>query len=625
MNWTGGRLQRHSKDNEKSTDLARQKQHFAAVRQRLQNGETSQGTPFRPSFLVRDGLTLGNGVTPFAQGSQRHIGHSKAKQRSLEGYSSTAPVAKRLSSMQKRPATSRSHSARQQKLPSSDHRRSGETDLPQVKYKETSKDDSSPRNQRDAASTSSQHIADRKRGRSRLGEEDLLELSRKKLLLQNDWIGLAHSRPVQLSFTSRQDKERIGKRRRIDSGIEQRQRMFGKMKQANNDYGGAVTGQPPFMSGALGAVPGAAESISVRIGDHALSTQVSLAPHEPVRLREDVEQVRQSSESMLFDVEQRELFQPQEFRLTEERVEQEPRPRTGINHIQEQEASGFHALPVFISDDTNTDTSEDSALALDENTRELEPINKTAEVAIDEGLGVEQLLDQLNGQDNDDDQHDDDQAYSPILPVQDPQSAPAPFRLVFDTSSDHNDVLPSDSPLEPLPRDYGTFADRPDRNNLPSDADEADATMPNSVNVHTAQAGQAQVQGTGEVEPSEDNVQDIDAPWRKLFSISSSNSAFVIDEFGTEDVGSSHDSSHSINASLATTRDAGFKTLRPAQSLFEAESSVSIHNSPSASFRMITSLAAQPQRVSQADFLFMIFSYCEVTAASPIHWPSTES
>lgn len=590
MNWTGGRLQRHSKNNAKSTDLARQKQHFAAVRQRLQNGETSQAPSFRPSFLVRDGLTLGNGVTPFGQGSQRHTGHSRGKQRSLEDYSSTAPLAQRLSSMQRRPAASRDQHTRQQKLPSSHRRHSGDTDLPQVKYEASS--EGPPRNRRDAASTSSQHSSSRKRGRSRLGEEDLLHLSRKKLLLQNDWIGLAHSRPVQISFTSRQDKERIGKRRKIDSGIEERQRMFGKMKQVNHDYGDAA--QPPFMSGALGVAP---ESISVRIGDHALS-QVSVAPQDSDRLREVVEQVRQSSESMLFDVEQRELSQPLEFSLNEERVGQEPSSRIDTEHTHEQDASGSHALPVYISDDT--DTSEDSASALDECTRELEPRNESADAAIEEGLGVQQLLDHLNGQDNDDHQHNDDQGYSPILSVHNPQLTPAPFRLVFGSSSDDSDMLALSRPLE-VPPGYDTqqpVADRPVRNNPPFDVGDADPIMPNFVDVHAARARRSHVQQTDEVEPSEGSLQDDDAPWKKLFSIPSSHSAFTINEFEPEVDGNGNGSFHSINASLATTRDGEFKTLRPAQSLLEAESSASVVNSSSASFRMISKLAAQPPRVS---------------------------
>jgi hypothetical protein len=251
-----------------------------------------------------------------------------------------------------------------------------------------------------------------------------------------------------MSFTSRQDKELIGKRRKIDSGIEEKQRLLGKTRQVSNDYRPAVTVQPPFMSGALRNTP---ESISVRIGDHALSAQGSVALRETVQRREDVEQVRQSSESMLFDVEQRELSQPQGLIMVEERVEQEPRLCT--DYICEQEASGSWALPLCISDDT--DTSRDNASALDKDMREPGPMNEAVDAAADEGLGVEQLLDQLNGQDNDGDQRGDDQGYGPRLPVENRAPRPASFRLMFESSSVHNATLPLGSPSEPLPGDGG--------------------------------------------------------------------------------------------------------------------------------------------------------------------------
>lgn len=110
MNWTGGRLQRHS--TFKNEALQKQKQHFAAVRQRLQNGEGPRMVPFRPSFLIRDELTLAEGVSPFGQGSQRHTGHPKARQSRLEDYSSIAPLARRLASMRNRPACSKQQVSR---------------------------------------------------------------------------------------------------------------------------------------------------------------------------------------------------------------------------------------------------------------------------------------------------------------------------------------------------------------------------------------------------------------------------------------------------------------------------------------------------------------------------------
>jgi hypothetical protein len=596
MNWTGGRLQRHSKNNAKSTDLARQKQHFAAVRQRSQNGQIIQETHFRPNCLNRGGLALGNGVTPFGQGLQRHIGHLRRKQAKLGDYSSTAPVARRLASIQKRPVTSRDPRGRQQE-PSGANPQFGETESPQLKHEEISRGDSLLRSRRDAASASSQYSASRKRDRSKLGEEDLLELSRKKLLLQNDWIGLAHARPVQMTFTSRQDKERIGKRRKIDNNIEARQHKSGKMKQLNNGYGDVVTVQPPFMSGALGVVP---ESISVRIGNHALLTQVSVAPYRSLQFREDLPQVRQSSEFMLFDMEQRELAQPQKFRLVEGAAEQESR---FLGQAHDQEASSSRSITLCVPDDTYTSGSSSSAS--DDEVNEPEPRVQTTPPPVDQGLEVRQLLDQLDGQGDDFYEQKDIEIDYTGPPVENRAPSPPPFRLVFESSSVLNDTFPSKRLPVPFPEnDVGKATDQ--FQFQPSimlfeieKVKKADVLVPNIINLHVTRPEQSGHQDRDEVEEMNEASEDDDAAWKRFFSLASSNSALYLDEVDpAHDLTSGSDTPHSRNASLATTRDSDSTTLKPAQSLRELESSAFVHNSHSASFRHITSLNEQTFRTS---------------------------
>src|SRR4051794_14837057 len=46
-------------------------------------------------------------------------------------------------------------------------------------------------------------------------DTQLLEANRKRLLEQQDWVGIDHSKPVNLHFMSRSEKDRIGKRRRV--------------------------------------------------------------------------------------------------------------------------------------------------------------------------------------------------------------------------------------------------------------------------------------------------------------------------------------------------------------------------------------------------------------------------
>jgi hypothetical protein len=589
MNWTGGRLQR-SKRNAKSSDLVRQRQHFAAVRQRLQNGPTSHVTPFCPSFLDREeGLTLAGGITPFGQGSQRHTGHPKGKQRRLEDYSPPAPLAGRLASIQMGPSRPLNQSDRQQKPPSSENNSLRVTEESQPKYEERNRGDSSPRSRIDAASTPSQCSTGRKRAKSKLGPDDVLELSRKKLLLQSDWIGLASSRPVQMTFTSRQDKDRIGKRRKIDSSIQGRPRRLGKINQGSNDYTVAVPAQSYFMSGALRGAP---ESISVRIGDQALSTQVSAVPLESIQPQESMELMRQSSESMLFDIEQRKLSQPQGFRQIEVTAEEEQRHY--IKPIYEQEISGTKGLPLCISDDTDT---EDCSSSPDVHMKELEPADKIVDAPADDGLGVERLPDQLNGRDNGLGQREDFQTNEPQLETRNRVSlSPALIPLMFESSSVHNSAPRSDSLSQVFLSKVANDSDQLQRNSTPFQAEKTDDSGPKFVGLHVAQSNQSKIfQNTGkEWQLNERGTEDEDAAWKRFFSIASSDSALFFDAVEAEqNAAIDSDNSWSTNTSLATARDPEVSTLRPAQSFHDAESSVFFHNSPSTSLRNITSLAEQ--------------------------------
>ena len=98
MNWTGGRLQRHSHRNQDST-LQRQKQHFAKVRTRLQHTRQSQSLLFQPSFLRHDASTLADNGMLARHDSHRDVGHAKSRQATLEEFDSTKPLAMRLSTL----------------------------------------------------------------------------------------------------------------------------------------------------------------------------------------------------------------------------------------------------------------------------------------------------------------------------------------------------------------------------------------------------------------------------------------------------------------------------------------------------------------------------------------------
>src|ERR1700712_2559335 len=103
MNWTGGRLQRHSKKTDKT--VRRQQQHFAKVRQRQHSGFHASSSPFRPNFaseMASLPYLPHSGSLVKSRNIQPANGNS-ARQSTLDQYESLAPVVRRLQSLKKRP------------------------------------------------------------------------------------------------------------------------------------------------------------------------------------------------------------------------------------------------------------------------------------------------------------------------------------------------------------------------------------------------------------------------------------------------------------------------------------------------------------------------------------------
>ncbi|CAK4031233.1 Hypothetical predicted protein [Lecanosticta acicola] len=132
-------------------------------------------------------------------------------------------------------------------------------------------------------------------------EEQLLLANRRRLLARDDWLGLAASRPAKFRFPSHRDKDRIGKRRKIDkprlnqtehtapppppSPFRERHRPFGAL-----------------MSGALQQ-----EDINVEIGTGAFDSQTqytrpSALPANTSMRRPSTDVLALSEQSMLMDV-----------------------------------------------------------------------------------------------------------------------------------------------------------------------------------------------------------------------------------------------------------------------------------------------------------------------------------
>jgi len=297
MNWTGGRLQRHSgKGN--SALVSRQKSYFARARTKLQN-EPGESSPFKPSFFPQEG----DHDKKASIGSHSSQSTTRKRQTILDEYETVAPLVGRLSALGSRkplphlrPSDSAGISYRRhnsckpsksgQQLSSSSAARkkvSGRVNVYHLQTGQSHEKDTSPqlhriRPHRSCSSLQGLALVDKRR----------------ELLVQRDWVGLAPSRPLHMDFASDRDKDRIGKRRKITDRDRLRheaaiERI--RVPSVRDEY---------FMSGALrnGCANGGLE-IKIRIGDDALVSQMSTrrSNHRPSSIPSQIE----SSESMLFD------------------------------------------------------------------------------------------------------------------------------------------------------------------------------------------------------------------------------------------------------------------------------------------------------------------------------------
>ena len=203
MNWTGGRLKRHSKANENAT-LRAQKQHFA--RARLQKSNSRIASPvFQPEFVSLPHI-YGRSWQFLIQQAKRNP-TSRERNLSLVGpgpgiYSSDPPVKKNRSNTgfvrkQSRVACKKSDGSL---------------------HKQDRKHD-----QHLSSAPTTQKAQDTKLKRP--GDERNSQLARikKTLLRRADWVGLAATKPVHMKFASAYDLETFGRRRHKTSSKARRQ------------------------------------------------------------------------------------------------------------------------------------------------------------------------------------------------------------------------------------------------------------------------------------------------------------------------------------------------------------------------------------------------------------------
>ncbi len=226
MNWTGGRLSRHS--GKRGGNLINiQKQHFAKVRTNLQNSNR-RASPLKLTFFDRYQAPPRASTSRHRRDSleERNPNHERS------GRESKAAIQTHVRSRNKLPS---SHKPQQgsaapgtprpgpssgvadetvflQETPARDDNQShfflvkSEVDADQL-Y-----DEPSPQYEKHQRSSSNPPLQRVPANKSPL----LFEQQKRKLLEQPDWVGTSRTRPVQLQFPAAGARREIGKRRRIN-------------------------------------------------------------------------------------------------------------------------------------------------------------------------------------------------------------------------------------------------------------------------------------------------------------------------------------------------------------------------------------------------------------------------
>lgn len=249
MNWTGGALPRSRNGNAKATLTNLQEKHFDMVRGKLLSAPASS-PEFDPN-IFKDATNRHS--RPDQDTSRKATRQKLQTQTRLEAYDNVAPVVRKLASIRPNKSSGSPHngsmsgqayfeSRTQATYPSQSHAEGADhSSRPKVRQLDTSGVKSPDP---DPSRTS-------------------FEAKRRDLLRRADWVGLANTKPVEIRFSTAKERDRIGKRRRLDSA-EQKLPQGPPEKRQRLAYNPYEDCRPPKRYGQPSSSLG---DISVRIGD----------------------------------------------------------------------------------------------------------------------------------------------------------------------------------------------------------------------------------------------------------------------------------------------------------------------------------------------------------------------
>ncbi|KAG9236380.1 hypothetical protein BJ875DRAFT_456540 [Amylocarpus encephaloides] len=210
MNWTGGRLQRHS--NASDTAKHRQQQHFAKVKTNLLAGK-KRSPPKHPNLdRIREHYEGPSRCTtrdsPPLEQSSRNVETQCFAQRSLQ-TSSRVVVGSR---------SAHEHTAHQEYSPASGNFRMVDV---AIHDSARSADAKKRERERDSSVTGSEDGND-------IDELDSLAQKRRKILLTGDWVSVGFQRAPRLKYVPPRQDDQIGRRRKVSDG--HRAQYSGKLR-----------------------------------------------------------------------------------------------------------------------------------------------------------------------------------------------------------------------------------------------------------------------------------------------------------------------------------------------------------------------------------------------------------
>ncbi|TKA22572.1 hypothetical protein B0A50_08142 [Salinomyces thailandicus] len=245
MDWTGGVRKRFAAGKNNAL-LQKQKAHFARARSKLQNSPGSQRTS-RPGIARRPEAS---GVKEKRIPSRSHAyAGSMSHEYVIEGRGKQREL---------------SQSLFPKKSPSIISISSGNSSSSALSSSDGRKPQQRPAGDRPSTNPI----------RPDIDEEQLLVAKRRRLLARKDWLGVSVARPLQMDFPSSRDKDRIGKRRKIE-GSGRRSKAAVK-RLLTPPFEERLPQPDALMSGAL---PAEDEPMRVKIGADAFASQTQRSRH----------------------------------------------------------------------------------------------------------------------------------------------------------------------------------------------------------------------------------------------------------------------------------------------------------------------------------------------------------